>query len=82
MKKAVSVTIILLIFGLGCRKNDSTPQQFNDTLMHGEDQRTCASAEMLADEIKNDPARSDYLETLEKKIQDYSELPAGTKRQS
>jgi hypothetical protein len=82
MKKAVSVTIILLIFGLGCRKNDSTPQQFNDTLMHGEDQRTCASAEMLADEIKNDPARSVYLETLEKKIQDYSELPAGTKRQS
>ena len=71
MKKTLFIITGFLSFGIACRKIDSKTEPASETLLPKEEERTCASAEILVDEIKNDPNRANYLDALERKIQAY-----------
>ena len=71
MKKTLFIITGFLSFGIACRKIDSKTEPTSESLILKGGERTCASAEMLADEIKNDPNRANYMDALERKIQAY-----------
>lgn len=71
MKKILIIISISLIFVTSCKKVNSPEVTANETLKEINSQQTCASAEILADELKNDPNRVKYLDDLEEKIKNY-----------
>ena len=71
MKKILIIISVSLICGTSCKKANSPVVPDDETLMAINSQHTCASAEILADELKNDPNRAIYLDDLENKIKNY-----------
>jgi hypothetical protein len=71
MKKILIIISISLIFGTGCKKVNSPDVPAYNPLKVVNNQPTCVSAEMLAEELQKDPNRAIYLEDLEEKIQNY-----------
>ena len=80
MQKLIVLLCWVLFFISSCHKSDSpTAPVAEDNTPKGE-LRTCASAEMLEEEIRDNPSRAVYLEDLETKINAYEGRNSGTQR--
>jgi hypothetical protein len=70
MKKILTILSVTLICGTSCKKaNAPTDPVYEKEIVN--DNHTCASAEILADELQKDPKRAKYLDDLEEKIKTY-----------
>ena len=71
MKKILIIISVALIFGISCKKVNSSADPAYETMKEINSLQNCASAEILEDELQKDPNRAIYLDDLENKIKNY-----------